>query len=444
MTIHDVATVADAVLYEGYLLYPYRSTATKNQSRWQFGVLGPPGAVEAGIGEDPSISAQILVRGTAATVALTVRFLHLQHRVVRDAQSRPVDELVVDARRYVSWDEAVACEVPVGPFALGELLPTEVSRPVDVDSAESVEDFGAGSLLRTRVALHGQLTVSADGDGDIARLTVTVTNTGSAATDADDAISRSFIGAHVIAEVRDGTFVSLIDPPDEFAEAARRCEHHRAFPVLAGPPDDDHTVLISPIILYDHPEVADQSQVELFDSTEIDEILTLRVMTMTDEEKEQARATDARAAAIIDRCEVLSPESMARLHGVLRDPHLPGSIATQTPGAPARLVPEIPDGTNWWDPAADLAVEPMSDAVVVDGVAVRRGSRVRLRPSRRADAHDLFFAGMTARVMTVHADVDGQTHVGVVIEDDPAAELHESYGRYYYFAPDEVEPLDSP
>ena len=91
--------------------------------------------------------------------------------------------------------------------------------------------------------------------------------------------------------------------------------------MLAGPPGTEDMLLVSPIILYDHPEVAEQSKTALYDCTEIDEILTLRVMTMTDEEKAQARATDPRAAQIIDRCDAMSPEAMARLHGVLRDPH---------------------------------------------------------------------------------------------------------------------------
>jgi hypothetical protein len=159
----------------------------------------------------------------------------------------------------------------------------------------------------------------------------------------------------------------------------------------------------------------------------------LRVMTMTDEEKAQARATDRLAAQIIDRCDAMSPEAMQRLHGVLRDPYL---------GEPS-LIPEIPDGVDWWDPLADNAVRPDIDAVLVNGVRVSRGSRVRLHPGRRADAQDLFFAGKTARVTSVHEDVDGNQHVGVVVDDDPAADLHDWYGRYLYFAPDEVEPLET-
>ncbi len=146
-------------------------------------------------------------------------------------------------------------------------------------------------------------------------------------------------------------------------------------------------MLVSPIILYDHPEIAEQSEGALYDSTEIDEILTLRVMTMTDEEKAQARATDPLAAQIIDRCDSMSPEAMLNLHGVLRNPHAAGA------DAPGARYPEIPEGVDWWDPLADNAVRPEIDAVLVNGVRVTRGSRVRLRPSRRADAQDIFFAG---------------------------------------------------
>jgi hypothetical protein len=100
-------------------------------------------------------------------------------------------------------------------------------------------------------------------------------------------------------------------------------------------------------------------------------------------------------------------------------------------------------GIPWWDPEADASVQPGVDAVVIDGVPVARNSRVRLHPSRRADAHDIFFAGQEARVTAVLSDVDGAVHVAVVLLDDPAGDLHDWYGRYLYFAPDELEPLDA-
>ncbi|MGI8523124.1 MAG: hypothetical protein ACR2K3_07415, partial [Nocardioides sp.] len=96
----------------------------------------------------------------------------------------------------------------------------------------------------------------------------------------------------------------------------------------------------------------------------------------------------------------------------------------------------------WWDPASDESVKPELDSVVINGVSVAKGSLVRVHPSRRADAQDLFFADQVARVTAVLSDVDGGTHVALVLVDDPAADLHEWYGRYLYFAPDELEPLD--
>ncbi|VBA50290.1 hypothetical protein LAUMK191_01849 [Mycobacterium attenuatum] len=424
--------VADAVLYEGYLLYPYRGTSSKNQSRWQFGVLGPPGAAGAGLGEEDTMAAQFLVDGARA-ITLVIRFLQLQHRRAERARAgggfEPVAELNTPSGSWLSWDEAVECERSFGPLVFEDQPWT---LPVLAQEATDVESVDGGRLVRRRREVRGELTVSSEPDGDLHRVSVRIANVGPGAADQNDAIARSLIGTHLIAEVVGGQFVSLVEPPPAASGAVSRCTQHRCFPVLAGPPGNHDLLLVSPIILYDHPEVAEQSSTALYDCTEIDEILTLRVMTMTDEEKAQARATDPRAARIIDHCDAMSAQDMARLHGVLRDPH-----------GVAGLVPEVPEGLDWWDPLADGAIRPEIDAVLVNGVRIARGSRVRLRPRRNADAQDIFVAGKTARVASVHQDVDGNTHVAVVVDDDPAAELHEWYGRYRYFSPDEVEPLQT-
>jgi hypothetical protein len=427
--------VADAVLYEGYLLYPYRGTSSKNQSRWQFGVLGPPGAADAGLGEDDTLAAQFLV-DAAQAITVVVRFLQVQHRRAERELAgggfEPVRQLNTASGSWLTWDEAVECEISFGPLPF-EPFDDPAPRwtlPVAAAAATDVELLDGGRLVRERREVRGVLTVSGERDGELRRISVRVSNVGAAATGKDDSIARSMIGTHLIAEVVGGHFVSLLEPPPAATEAVSRCRQHRCFPVLAGPPGTHDTLLISPIILYDHPEIAEQSNAALYDCTEIDEILTLRVMTMTDEEKAQARATDPRAARIIDQCDAMSPEAMAGLHGVLRDPH-----------APVGLVPEVPEGVDWWDPLADNAVRPEIDAVLVNGIRVARGSRVRLRPRRNADAQDIFVAGRTARVTSVHEDVEGNKHVGVVVDDDPAADLHDWYGRYLYFSPDEIEPL---
>lgn len=414
--------VADAVLYEGYLLYPYRADARKNRCRWQFGVLGPVGAHGSGLGEESELAGQMPIAPDGHPVLrFTLRFLQLQHRAAVGTT-------------WPDWDEAVEREITVGPCA-----PVATTVPFEIPGGRDTEPLadpatGRADIVRTRRPLRGEFELAVATEGGYPILTVTVRNTGEPATGRRDALARSMLGAHVIAEAGGAEFVSLLEPPPDAESAVARCVQHRCFPVLAGPPGDRSLMLISPIILYDHPEIAEQSQESLYDATEIDEILTLRVMAMTDEEKAAARATDPRAARIVDSCDAMTAEQMARLHGVLRDPG----------GEQNRLVPEIPPGTDWWDPVADGAVRPDSDAVPIAGTLVRKGSMVRLHPARRADIHDMFFDGRDARVTSVHADVDGRTHVGVVIADDPGADLHEWYGRYLYFDPDELEPLDGP
>lgn len=435
-TWEHVRAVADAVLYEGYLLYPYRASSGKNQSRWQFGVLGPTQAAELGLGEDDTLSVELLVApGPDTALTIVLRFLQLQHRAVeRETLGRfePVDELTAAGRTWLTWDEAVECEVSFGPFSESELA-TPQTLPIVIAGGTDVEHVDGGRLVRTRAALCGELTVCSAADDDLLRFSLTVRNTAAAPADKNTAIARSMIGTHLITEVTGGEFVSLLEPAASAAAAVGRCRRHRCFPVLAGPQGSTTMMLVSPIILYDHPEIAEQSEGALFDSTEIDEILTLRVMTMTDQEKAEARATDPRAAEIIDRCDAMSPEALLNLHGVLRNPHADSEIRS--------LVPEVPEGMDWWDPLADSAVAPTIDAVLVNGVRISRDSRVRLHPCRRADAQDLFYADKVARVTCVHETVDGDPQIGVVLEDDPAAEIHDWYGRYLYFAPDEVEPL---
>jgi len=411
MTVEAARAVADAVLYEGYLLYPYRASAAKNRSRWQFGVLGPPASASPAFAEDPRMAMRCLLSPSVrpGSVTIHLRFLQLQAREVLDADCRPVSSLRVGDETVLAWEEAVEHELPFGV----SLVPHESDFPVFVPGGADEEPLGDdGLIVRRRWPLTGRVHVAIEPDGAFHRLTVAVFNEHpDAVTSKDEAIRHSLLGAHLLVEAHAATFVSMQDPPAEAAEAAARCRPERCWPVLAG---SETLLLGAPIILYDHPAVAAQSPGALFDATEIDEILTLRVMTMTDEEKAEARATDPRARAIVDRCDSLSPGQLQQLHGT-------------------RL-----DDTPWWDPATD---EPGPDSVLINGVLVGKGSLVRVHPNRRADAQDLFFAGQVGRVSAVVSDVDGGTHVALVLVDDPAADLHDWYGRYFYFAPDELEPI---
>ena len=446
--LEQVRAIADAVLYEGYLLYPYRASAAKNRVRWQWGVLMPRAYADAGTCERAGSLTDVLAEPRdGAVLRARLRFLHLVHRVVEvpddvsgDGGYRAVPSLTVDGREHTSWDEAVEVERDaVLPFA--SLVGVDTVVPIRVEAREDVEDIGHGArLVRRRERLDGELQVRADplpGPFGGHRLTLRVTNASlwhEPDATRDDALAHALIGAHTLLSLSAGGFLSATDPPEWASLHSRECRYEGTWPMLVGPAGSNDTVLCSPIILPDHPQVAPESAGNLFDGTEIDEILTLRTMTLTDEEKRQARATDDRAAELIDRVDNLPPELLDRLHGSIR------YLRSVTGPAPVETVTARPD-VPWWDPGADASVSPETDRVTIAGVSVGKGSRVRLRPRKRADAHDMFLAGAVAVVQAVLLDIDGEWHLAVTLENDLGAQLYAAHGRYRYFGTDEVEPL---
>jgi hypothetical protein len=440
--------VADAVLYEGYLLYPYRASSPKNQLRWTFGVLAPPRWAQAEGSERSGNRTEVVVDpGGAPVLHVRIRCLQVQEREVEalddDGSSRVVESLAIDGVLHVPFAEAVEHEVDLAPLALLPLATAASVIDLQLDGGTEVEDLrdGGGAVVgrvrRRRWPVSAQVRTSttwAEGVGALLHVAVAVENTvtdDDPTADRDVALRRSLVAVHTVLALDDAQFVSQLEPPAFAADAVRACRSDGTYPVLVGREGSPsaEVVLSSPIILYDHPAVAPESQGDLFDATEIDEILALRILTLTDEEKAEARGTDPKAAAIVDRCDAMPREMWERLHGAIR------SIG------PADPAPDAwdPGRQPWWDPGVDGAVDPFADTVVLGGRAVGRGTGVVLRPSRRADAHDLFLAGQAATVAGVFRDVDGGEHLAVTLDDDPATELLAAQGRYYYFAPDEVE-----
>ncbi|MER7896749.1 hypothetical protein ABTX62_11635 [Streptomyces sp. NPDC096046] len=464
----QLSAVADAVLYEGYLLYPYRRSSAKNRVRWQFGVLFPRDWVEADGPVIPGVSGsadswyqrtECLLRvrqPDRARVRVRVRYLQMQRKQVEDAGHGAVESLRTgDGTVHLTFDEALRreCEVEV---PLGELLRDGHTVAVGAAAGEDIEPLaeGAGRVVRSREEIRAETSVTAERLSDgLCRIRVHTTNTAPAPpphSARDEALRRALIATHTLIGGEGAEFVSLIDPPTDLRAPAGACRNEFTFPVLGGEAGDAGRVVLSaPIILPDHPQVAPESPGDLHDAAEIDEILTLRTMLLTDEEKREARATDPRAAAILDRVDTMPQEVFERLHGAVRSltpaaPTTPADRPQGTAGSPAPVTPEAPaDRPAWWQEGGDDGLSPTSDTVLVDGVPLVGGSRVRLRPrGRGADAQDMFLAGRTAEVAAVFHDVDGSVHLAVTLDDDPAAELNNWYGRFHYFRPDELEPLE--
>jgi hypothetical protein len=346
-----VEKVAEAVLYEGYLLYPYRRSALKNQQRWTFGGVYPRAYSDASGGDDPWImQTQCLVVGDEdSSLEVKVRLLHVVDRGVAEMVTgalHHVEALRVGEQVYRPWEEAVERVVIAGgsdgdrPVRLGDVIKRSRRITIDVPEGRAEEpliDPGGhvvGALVRAWRSLRGAVEIAAEPLDEVLagapraapvyRLTVRIVNTtpwpdrvGEERTRAD-VLRQTFVSTHTILRVQGGEFVSLLEPPLEYQEAAGRCENVKTWPVLAGEPGARHTLLSSPIILYDYPQVSPQSPGNLFDGTEIDELLTLSILTLTDEERQEMRESDARAREILDRTESLTPEQLMQLHGVIR------------------------------------------------------------------------------------------------------------------------------
>ncbi|HSZ43071.1 MAG TPA: hypothetical protein VK817_24170 [Trebonia sp.] len=449
VALDRVRRVADAVLYEGYILYPYRASAAKNHSRWQFGVLAPPAYAAADPSETTSAQSECVFERTGPgplNVAVLVRFLQVQRRSASATQGAAVP---AQERGPRTWDEALEHEIPVaadGERLLGAGAVTEFSVP----GGEEYAEYAGARVMRRRERLTGTVSVRATGlpgPWQAARLRVRVENSSASEPPPvrrDQALPTALVAVHMIITVSGGRFLSMTDPPEWAAADVAACDNVGLWPALAGPDGGRQVMLASPIILPDHPELAPESPGELYDGTEIDEILTLRTLALSDEEKQEARATDPRAAALIERVEALDGPAMDLLHGTVRLRRgLPPEPADHEAAVPDHDVVVDHDAVPWWDPAADSSVSPDTDAVMVNGHRIARGSRVTLRPgTRRADAQDMFVAGRPAIVEAVLLDVDDHPYLAVTLADDPDPELRSAHGRFLYFAPDEVEPSD--
>ena len=426
MNLDPVRKIADAVLYEGYILYPYRASSQKNQSRWQFGVVMAPGYAAADPSETSFTRAEcVLEHGGQPSVRVLLRFLQVQRRTSGGD----------------TWDEAVEREVEAAADAAA-LFGDGVTREFSVEGGEDRDE----DVVRRREPLAGAVTVRAaevPGPWRALQLEVKIENRtglGSVPQRREDALPTSLVAAHTIITAEGGKFLSMTDPPEWAAPAVAGCRNEGGWPVLADP--DDQVMLSSPIILYDHPELAAESPGELYDGTEIDEILTLRTMALSDDEKAEARATDPRAAALLDRVDSMDPQVLARLHGTLR---LPGGSPRPAAEPPVLTeAGEIQESAPWWDPDADASVSPDTDSVTIGGRPIARGSLVRLRPgARRADAQDMFLVGRVAEVQAVLHDVEDNPYLAVSLAGQPDEDLRIAHGRFLYFMPDEVEPYEA-
>jgi hypothetical protein len=344
MSLATVDKIAKAVLYEGYMLYPYRPSSVKNQQRWNFGVLVPQSYSEAQKGTEAwTMQTECLVEASSATqLEIRVRFLQLVARSVGELNN-PIAELPLGeapefhlvsrlelaGRVYQPWQEAVEREVILPVCSPEALVESPISQSFTFPEGKEFEylrdgeDRIAAVIIRERRMLQAMLEIRSERlRDDLFKVSVRIRNRTpfSAAHQAsrEDALLSSLASTHTVLGVQNGKFISLLAPLEQLSALAASCKNEGTWPVLVGEEGQCDTVLSSPIILYDYPQIAPESAGDLFDGTEIDEILSLRIMTLTDEEKREMSQSDERARQMLERTETMPVEQLMKLHGVLR------------------------------------------------------------------------------------------------------------------------------
>ncbi len=371
--------VARAVLWEGYALYPYRASSLKNRRRLLFGTLVPEGFASAQRANDAHDANVDVLLAAGDVVEVCIRFLRFGDPEAGAPSNAPL------AREHT-----VTVTLP----AAAELARFESTHELAV---EAVVEQGVrfGALV---VGLSARAHEVAPG---VHRIHLALRNATAASQDItrEEAELRSLGGAHLVLQAPVGRWISLLDPPPELAGEAAGCARNGLHPVLVGRSRTCDTMLASAIILYDHPEVAAESAGDLFDATEIEEILSLRVRTLTDAEKHELLGAEPRVRALLERADGLDQDDLLRMHGVLRR-------------------------------------APIEDTLSI-------GDHVRVAPKGRADAMDVLLAGMAATVVDVQQTLEGASLVCVTIDNDPGKDLGEAgfHGHRFFFRPDELERL---
>jgi hypothetical protein len=355
--------IARAILYEGYLLYPYRRSSVKNRQASPIGALYPKAYSEAGGGIEPwAMQTEFLVHGDSrATIQGLIRFL-----------------------QAVEGGGIIEREVSLPPRPLADIIGAPSRSSFTFHCGES--SFEVAAALSCEAACQSMFKFGL-------RITNETHVDSASVVDCSQAVMRS---THAVLGVEHGRFLSLIDPPADARDLAQSCRNRGAWPVLVGNRARQDMLLAAPIILDDFPQVARQSPGDLFDGTEIDELLTLRILTLTDAEKDVMRR-DEQARAILARTEQLADDQLRALHGTLR---------THPDFGP--------------------------------------GARVRLHPRGRADIFDLALDGKLATVASIEEDFEGRVLYTVTLDDDPGRDLGElgKPGHRFFFGQDEIELLE--
>ncbi|MBV8489645.1 MAG: hypothetical protein JO199_03870 [Candidatus Eremiobacteraeota bacterium] len=246
-----VERIAQSVLYEGFLLWPYQSRKHDDRQRFTIGGLYP--RTYARHSNDRSeASFDCLVEGSATEIDVEVHFLHAIRRQVTEC-GRFVDRAFAGGELLATWDETFERRVVLDGWSSPHALLPFTFDAMRYD--ERVDDNV--TLVRTCEGISGALDCSTVPlEGGCRRVEIRIVNTTpSNAADRNEALRQTLIACNVRVGVRNGAFVSTIDPPRHFHDARYYCHRDGLWPVLVGTPPARNTLLASAMLLQEYPEV---------------------------------------------------------------------------------------------------------------------------------------------------------------------------------------------
>ena len=333
------------LLYEGYSLYPYYRSAIKNQKPIPFGVIFPKDYNAYNEHSHSHIQSQSIIYGSSdLTVSINVRFLHLNQtglyqKNYNSEEFSPAFDLEINGKTHQAASPTIERNIQTESLRITDLTAGGKTIPFSFESFNEGEMIfnDEKEIVAKRITsiseINGVVQIQAEVLVDMEdsfRLTVTVTNITQVANASlrtrDEALLQSFLSTHIILQTPDGEFISQQDTPAKWQPAMATCNNVNTWPILID--KNNTTLLSSPIILYDYPEINPVSSGDLFDSTEIEEALLLHVNLLSDEEKKRIGSNDEKLRAMLDNVSSLTPEDLNVYHSMMKD-IIPGEFGNK-------------------------------------------------------------------------------------------------------------------
>ncbi len=284
--MNKIEKIADAILYEGYNLFPFRKSALKNRKRFNFGIVSPQSWAENRENETyfQQTEALIFSEKEDFEISVKVRFLQIENQ--NDDWQKVLPRTV--ERKFNSAEVLKEKSAFDFEFSTEENF-REISGEIEIFAEKPEENpFKLNLNLSNKTDLENHFE--------------------------ENILPSSFVSTHSILQIENGRFISLLETKKELEKYAKSLENIGVFPVLVGDKEKQNAMLSSPIILYDFPEVSESSFDNFFDGTEIDELMVLSILALSDAEKEEIKKTDEKAAKILEKLEKADAQDLLKLH----------------------------------------------------------------------------------------------------------------------------------